>query len=527
MKWQVFIVILCSSIFSFLSFSAAPLKNRPEKPKLVIFIVIDQLRSDYLTRFESRFLPAKSGQRMGGFNHLIQQGAYFPNAEYDVLHSMTCSGHAMISTGAHPVMNGIIMNDWYDKASGKEVYCADDEKHGLSPKNLKTTTVADEIKNAGYNSKVVGISLKDRSAIMLTGHRADHVYWFNDKFQWETSIFYSSEKDLPPWVSQHNSSIKKKIGSDYVWFSKEKATGLTENADGPFKKVIKIGDKESVSLPVGVDFTFDLAKSAIAELNLGKGKGPDYLAISLSSHDMLGHRHGPNAREMEEMTLYEDRALSDFFNFLQKMGVFKDTVVILTADHGVAPTVPYSQKNKIPAFNLSYPDMIKKINSHFDKKFGPPKAGPWISSTLSLNLYFNRSALSERKVRLEEAEKEAKDLLSGWPGIWHIVTSTESQQKLNLPKDLESQFLNQYSLAVSGDVVLIPTPFSMQDVKGGTTHVTGYSYDRAVPIIFAGKGIKAGLFTEKAKIIDIAPTLSFLLGTIPPATSSGKVLDIF
>ena len=171
--------ILFALAFSTFAF-AAPLKKPLQKPKLVVVLVIDQMRADYLTRFETRFQKS-SAKSPGGFKYLMSEGAYFPIAEYDVLQNITCPGHAMILTGAHPTMNGIILNDWYDKVARKTVYCAADEKDKISPRNLKTSTVGDELKNAGYKSKVIGIALKDRAAVMLGGHRADHALWFDDK----------------------------------------------------------------------------------------------------------------------------------------------------------------------------------------------------------------------------------------------------------------------------------------------------------------------------------------------------------
>jgi predicted AlkP superfamily pyrophosphatase or phosphodiesterase len=520
MKWQVFILILAAQLSLF---AAPPLKKPLTKPQLLVVIVIDQLRSDYLTRFEKRFLPPGKY----GFKYLMSEGAYFPHAEYNVLHSMTCSGHAMISTGAHPVMNGIIMNDWFDKNSNKKIYCADDEKYGLSPRNLKTTTFSDELKNAGYKSQVVGISLKDRSAIMLTGHRPDHVYWIDEKnFQWTTSTYYRPDKSVPSWVNSQNETIKKLLGKEAVWESNEKTTGLTENADGPFKKTFKYGDKDSVAYPFGVHVTLDLAMTAVKELKLGKSGSPDVLAVSLSSHDILGHRFGPNAREMEEMIVEEDRALSKFLGFLNKEGLLDKSLIVLTADHGVAPAVEYVKANKLDVEKINYLNLYKNLNAHLDRKFGKPKK-EWIASHLTLNFYFDRSVLSDKKLSLEEVEKEAKKVLSKEPGVWFVFTSSEVPNGLTIPPELSAQALRQYESSKSGDVVIIPVPFFFPDSSKGTTHLTGFNYDRSVPIIFSGKNIRSGIYPQQANVIDIAPTLSFIYGVLPPATSSGKILEIF
>jgi predicted AlkP superfamily pyrophosphatase or phosphodiesterase len=523
-KWQVLIIL---SFWMTNAFAATPLKKMPEKPNLLVVIVIDQLRADYLTRFDKRFLPATSKEGVGGFKYLTTTGAYFPAAEYDVIQSMTCPGHAMILTGAHPVMNGIVLNDWYDKVQRKKVYCAEDDKHGLSPKNLKTSTFGDELKGAGYPSRVVGIALKDRAAIMLAGHRADEVYWFNDEtFEWETSTFYSPDKKLPNWVTKINENLKPQKDKEYIWENKDKPTGLSDDSTVPFKRTAK-DHVEAIPLPYGVDITLDMATAAVKDLKLGKGKGPDILAISLSSHDMLGHKLGPNSRDMEEMTVYEDRALAKFFNTLKKEGVLSNSLIVLTADHGVAPTVEFSKKGRFDAEKIDYATIFKNINAHLDKKFGKPKDGAsWMPVNLTMNFYFDRKILADKGINLEDAEREAKSVLLDEPGVMFVITSSEFRNGVSLPAELKTRYLNQYDIEKGGDLFFIPTPFSVPQGKGAN-HLTGFAYDRTVPIIFAGKNIKAGVYPEQAKVIDIAPTLAFMYGVIPPATHSGKILEIF
>jgi predicted AlkP superfamily pyrophosphatase or phosphodiesterase len=524
-------LFLLLSLWTAGSSMAGPLKKPLEKPKLVVVLVVDQMRADYLTRFSSRFLPAQGSnkvKKLGGFKYLMSQGAYFPLAEYDVMQSMTCPGHAMILTGAHPIMNGIILNEWYDKLERKAVYCADDEKDGISPRHLKTTTVGDELKNAGYKSRVVGISLKDRSGVMLSGHRADQVLWFDSKEnQWITSSYYSPDKSVPSWVRPVNESLKKQIGTEYIWESKEKPTGLSESNEVPFSRKMKIGDRRTTASPYGVDVTMNLAADAVKALKLGKGSDPDILAISLSSHDMMGHAFGANSREMEEMTVSEDKAVAQFINFLQAQGVLKNTLFVFTADHGIAPTVEYAQKARIDAGKIEYLTLFKKLNSYLDSKYGRPKNNQWIAGFMSFNFYFDRATLEEKKLDLAEVETEAKKILLSEPGVWYIVTSSEYRKNIIPPGEIGAQLMRQYNVEISGDLILIPRPFYMEGSENTTTHMTGYTYDRMVPLILAGKGIQPGIYPKRAQILDIAPTLSFILGIIPPATSSGQILDIF
>ncbi len=520
------LIILAIFVGSSISI-AAPLKKSVAKPKLIVVLVVDQLRADFLTRFENRF-QASSAKSPGGFKYLMSQGAYFPLAEFDILQSITCPGHAMILTGAHPNMNGIILNDWYDKVARKKVYCASDDKDIVSPRRLKTTTVGDELKNAGYKSKVIGISIKDRAAVMLAGHRADHVLWIDSKTnQWVTSTYYSPDGSVPNWVSKTNEEIKKQEGTEYVWESKEKPSGLSDNNEIPFIRKAKIGDSKTLALPYGVELTMNLATKAVKELKLGKNGDTDILTISLSSHDMLGHGHGPNSREIEEMTVTEDKFLAQFFGFLQNQGLLKNTLVVLTGDHGVAPTNEYAIKAKLEAGKLDYLEIFKKVNSHLDKKYGRPKNNQWIVSNISLNFYFDRETLAEKKIDLSEVEIEVKKVLLEFSGVWFVVTSSEYRKGQLPPGEIGQQFLRQYIIEQSGDIILIPRPFYMETSNNLTTHVTGYSYDRTVPLIFSGPGIQKGIYPKRAKIIDIAPTLSFMLGIIPPATSHGQILEIF
>lgn len=517
----LFLVLVVSNV----SF-AAPLKKPLTKPKLVVVLVVDQMRADYLSRFESRF-QKPTAKNPGGYSYLMNQGAYFPMAEYDVMQSITCPGHAMILTGAHPVMNGIILNEWYDKVARKTVYCANDEKNEVSPIRLKTTTVGDELKNGGYKSKVVSIALKDRAAVMLGGHRADYAFWVDKNNQWVTSPYYSADKSVPDWVMKENEGLKKQIGTEYIWEPKGKPTGLTENGDGPFIKKTKIGEKSYLAMPYGIEMTMNLATDAVTSLKLGQGSETDILAVSISSHDMMGHGFGPNSREMEEITVSEDQIFAKFFGFLQNKGLLKNTVIVLTADHGVSPTNEYAKKAKFEAGKFAEEEIFKKINTKLDKKFGRPKNNQWIAENMALNFYVNRETLADKKIDLSEVEIEVKKVLLEEPGVWYVMTSTEYRNKELPPGEIGQQILRQYIIEQSGDLIIIPRPYYMESSDNLTTHVTGFSYDRTVPLILAGPGIQKGIYPKRAKILDLAPTLSFMLKILPPATSQGQILDIF
>ncbi|MBC7465413.1 MAG: alkaline phosphatase family protein [Bdellovibrio sp.] len=525
-----FFTLLCATLFiSELVHAKLTLTQFQSPPKLVVVIVIDQFRADYLTRFKDKFIKPKTKGEIGGFQFLMSEGAYYPFAEYDVLQSMTCPGHAMISTGSYPVMMGIPLNDWYDRKTKKMRYCAEDDEFGISPRALKTTTVGDELKNAGYKSKVIGIALKDRSAVMLAGHRADLALWMDYKtFTWRTSDYYT--KNLPPWVLGLNKKLQADATTEKTWSATGPGNGLSDTNSTGFQKKFKPNTKLGLSLNYGVQVSFDAATEALKSENLGHGPATDILALSLSTHDMLGHLFGPNAREVEELTIYEDQQIAKFLKTLKKhMGSsFKDVVVVLTADHGVAPSTDYAQKSKLSSGKLDYLDLYKKIYSHLNNKFGTSSKGEWIAASHSFQFYINQVVLDEKKLKKADVEKEFQIALQDLPGVFAVATASDIQNGQYPPGFLAEQLKKQYIPGISGDVIIIPRPFFMEKDENFATHMTGFSYDRMVPLVLFGKNIQPAVHPEQVHIVDLAPTLSFLLGVLPPATSSGRVLkEIF
>jgi predicted AlkP superfamily pyrophosphatase or phosphodiesterase len=501
-KLPIFILILLLSR----SALALTFEKYTERPKLVVVMVIDQFRADYLSRFQKEFLTPGARGEVGGFNYLMKNGAYFPLAQYDVLENMTCPGHAMISTGSHPRMNGIIMNEWYDSSSGKEIYCVEDEKFGVSPRNLKTTTFADELKNSGASSKVVSVALKDRAAILLGGHRADLALWMDIKnFRWTTNAYYM--KDTPAWVQSANEILQK---------------------SGKFKKDNSRENKKALSGEYGVQVTREIAEAALRNEKLGQGSNTDILTISFSSHDMTGHMYGPNSPEIKAVTLAEDKEISKLLTTIKKqLGSLSRVVFALTADHGVAPTIDYAQNAKLDAGRLDYLVLYKKVYERLDQKFGKPKK-EWFAASMNLNFYFSPEALKERKATAEAVEAEAKSAMLEVPGVLDVVTKSEIQKGMFPYGEVGQQTLRQYIAGINGDLILIPRPFYYEKDENTTTHVTGYSYDRTVPLIIAGPHVKAAVHAGEAKVIDLAPTLSFMMGVLPPATTAGKPLkEIF
>ncbi len=521
---------------------AMPLKTFLEKPKLVVVIVIDQFRADYLTRFEKRFVPSTS-KTPGGFRFLMQNGAYYPFAEYEVVQNLTCAGHATILTGAQPNTTGIPGNVIWDAKLGRLVPCTQDEKstmvgfepkkkdEGASPARLHTSTFGDELKLAGYSTRVVTIALKERAAIMLGGRTADLALWFEDDVPaWVSSRYYLPSGELPAWVKALNKKVADRPNGEYVWTSSLAPTGLSQPANAQanertFVRKFSYKDKELISSPYGAEISVDAALEAVTAMKLGHGSHPDVLGISLSSHDLFGHVWGPNSREMEEMTVAEDRILQELFKGLEKRvpGGLKNVLIAFTADHGMAPVAPFTRKLKFDAVEIDEKRILLDANDRLAKKFGKPSSGQWISDLYFLNFFVNPVALAEKKLASSEIEAELKTILIEQPGIAHVFTQTDYRNGTLPPGMHRKQILNAYVPGVSGDVMAIPEPFSYRGTS--PTHHTGYGYDRTVPIILVGSKIKAGVYPEAARVIDLAPTLSFLTGIMAPATSEGRVLS--
>lgn len=540
--------LVCSILFNPLQLSVSAAPYAVEKPKLILMVVIDQFRSDYLTRFKKRFKPAHGANgEVGGFEYLTSEGAYYPFAEYDILQSMTGPGHATVLTGAYPYQSGIPVNEWYDASLKKKIESIEDSKTkpvpestlaGMSPTNLLATTVGDELKNAGYPSRVLSVALKDRASILMGGHRADLAIWFDPKsFQWVSSQYYLPEGKLPDWLIALNGSITAQKGKPTKFDKQGPGTGLStdnpmvvaeavKDSGAEFPHVQPIGSKGSLNLPFGLDLTEAAAEKMIEQYNLGNGKATDVLAVSFSSHDYMGHAFGPNSREMEEYAVADDQSISKLLNFVKKRvpGGLSNVVVVLTADHGTPSNPDWLKKEKIDAGRLDSKNLITAVENRLEQKFGKLGNEHWIISEFAFNLYLNKSAIGKKKLNVSDVESEAKAALLEIHGVAHVVTSTDYAKRILPPGQHERQILKTYYPGRSGDLVIIPLPNYMSNYAT-VTHQTGYNYDRMVPVILSGFHIKKGVHAQKAEVVDIAPTLSFLTGTVAPSMSEGRVLS--
>jgi predicted AlkP superfamily pyrophosphatase or phosphodiesterase len=526
----------------------------PPPPKLVVVVVVDQLRADQLPRWNQSFLPARSKSGTpGGFRYLMEEGAYFPLAQYQHLQALTAVGHATIMTGAFPYQHHIILNEWLHPETGEEIHAATDPRFpivgnakgfvdkGISPRSLSGTTFIDELKNSGYQSKAVSVALKERSAVLLGGHRADLALWYNrSAASWISSRYYLPDGKLPDWVNSFNESLKSQTESTLHWEAnpKESGTSLPDNRylekKSPLEEIglnfphkTQGNSRHALLFPYGVQITTDMAVTALEAMKLGKGPHTDVLAVSYSSHDVVGHTFGPNSRELEFLATFEDKMISRLLTSIDQQVGLKNTLFVLTSDHGASPLTEYLQAVNVPAGRIDEAKILKTCEEIMVKAFGKAKHGTWMSGYSNLNYYINHNALraagldvmTVRKRLGRDIRLQAKIM----DNMLYAFTGEDVRERTLPPGIFTEQILRTYVEGRSGDIVFIPKPYHVYSTVP-TVHVTGYSYDRYVPLLMAGPGIKPGRYGETVNIVDIAPTLAFLSGTVPPSGAEGRVL---
>jgi len=551
------ILVALASLLAFtpaLQAATPPKSSFSTRPRLIVSLVIDQFRADTLARFQDRLLPVrKPNGAPGGLRYLMEKGAYFPYTKYEIMQSMTGPGHATILTGSYPYQNGIPANDWYDDIKKDRIYCTEDPAHktigaeeekphlGTSPRNLNGTTVGDELKNAGFaGSQVISIALKDRAAILMGGHRADGAFWMDKSGKrWVSSTFYFPDGKIPSWVRSVNESLAKMQGSAFTWNAQGPGNGLSledpmmlkdawNQKIGPaFPHNLKKSTPEALASPWGVEATLELALAALKAGKLGSDSAPDLLTLSFSTHDYVAHAFGPNAREVEEITLAEDRAISELITAVEKSvpGGLNEVVFTLTADHGGPNNPDWLAKNRVPAGRIDESAISKRLEGALTQEFGKPKgAEKWIAYTVDFAWYLDPDAARQSGVKKQKLEDAIRRELLKEPGAAHVITATDITEGRLPPGQHESQIRRTWHRGRNPSVLLIPKPYFMP-TDDTATHLTGYTYDSTVPLILSGKGIAAGTRASASRVVDLAPTLSWLLGILPPALSEGRVLD--
>ena len=514
------------------------------KPKLVVGIVIDQMRYDYLTRFYSKY-------GNDGFKRLINKGFNCKNNHYNYVPTYTGPGHASIFTGTSPKNHGIIANYWYDKFEKEKVYCAGDSNvlavgsdakaERMSPHRMKTTTFADENRlHTQMRGKTIGISIKDRGAILPAGHSANAAYWFRGKEEGNfiTSTYYMNT--LPKWVTDFNASntaesylrewntlydinTYTESGNDLNAF--EKGFKGKENATFPYDLAKLKEDNSGFDIikatPFGNSIVADFAIKAIDAEQLGKDNITDVLTISFSSPDYIGHNFGVNSKEIEDTYIRLDKDLERLFKVLDtKVGVGAYTL-FLTADHGAVEVPAYLQSVKIPAGYFNKNEFNKKLNAFLIKEF---TASDLIENISNDQIFLNKSRLKELNLSLENVKSTIVNEVINYKHI-DKVYSSQTMQNASFSSGIEVLLQNGYNQKRSGDIIFVKDPAVISYSRTGSTHGSGSTFDTHVPLLFYGNGIKKGSTLLKTEITDIAPTISALLGTSFPNGTTGTVLD--
>lgn len=540
-------IILVSIIVILTSNAIAQRKNTilpvlTSSQGIIVGLVIDQMRYDYIYRYWSKF-------GNDGFKRLVSEGFVFSNTNYNYVPTYTAPGHACIYTGTTPSVNGMISNEWYDRATRKSQYCVNDTtvmplgttsiSGKMSPRNLLSTTVTDELRLAtNMQSKVIGIALKDRGAILPAGQSANAAYW-HDPYSnnWVTSTYYMSS--LPQWVLDFNK--RKLVDSllSYKWTTLLPINQYTESTpddnayeglfSGEEKPVfphdlpaLKAKESELIrSTPFGNTFTKEFAIAAIQGENLGKGKATDFLALSFSSTDYVGHMYGTNAIELEDTYLRLDKDIAELLKFLDTW-TGNNYLLFMTADHGAVNNPIFSRDYHIPGGKFESGMLSDSLKKYIAGIYGTDTL---IMNASSHNIYLNRSYIESKKINLQQVQETCAAFVTNLKGVSAAMTATELARGINRT-GIYSLMQNGYNVQRSADVMIqLQAGWIDWYSKTGTTHGTAYSYDTHVPLIFFGKRIKAGSSVDPVSVCDIAPTISQLLNIEFPSGNSGIPLS--
>lgn len=517
--------------------------SNADKPKLVVGIVVDQMRYDFLYRYSEKYSS-------GGFKRLMNEGFNCRNNHYDYAPTVTAAGHAAIFTGSIPAINGIIGNEWFNQKTGKSVYCVEDSsvrtvgsdsKAGLmSPKNLLVSTITDQLKIANnFESKTIGIALKDRGSILPAGHTANAAYWFDSKNgAWITSSFYMN--DLPQWVKDFNSM---KMPQKYMaegWKTLLPIEKYTEStADNQTYEAKLSGEKTATfphelaaqsgvnllevirTTPFGNTLTKDFALVAIQNENLGKSPKTDFLTISFSSPDYVGHAFGPNSIEVEDTYLRLDKDIEEILTSLDNSLGKGNYLVFLSADHGVADVPGFWQSQKLPAGVVDAAMSSREVKTALKTAFGE---GEFIIAEDNSQLYLNANLMEEKKISYTQIYEIVRKTLLKRDDVADVI-DLHNLANSTLPDYQLSYVKNGFNPRRSGDIMVVLNPSWFAGRKQGTTHGSLYRYDTHVPLLFYGWKIKSGETTLRTNISDISPTVADLLNILEPNGSVGNVIS--
>ncbi len=529
-------VLACALLLLSLPLSAGPLaRQASERPgadpaiRLVLLVAIDQFRYDYLTRFSPEY--------SGAFVRLQARGAWFTNASLEHYPTVTAVGHATMLTGATPSVSGIIGNDWYDRGGAGGVTSVSDpttrvvgaqvDAPGSSPRRLLVGTVGDELKNASLAPpgseqapRVVSLSLKDRSAILMGGHRADVALWFNESAgAFVTSTYYRT--DLPAWASDFNA---KRIpdsfaGRPWTFLNPGPGSGRTMPAQPGAGLYRAIG-----ASPFGNDLLLALAESALTAERLGQRGVTDLFAVSFSANDGVGHAYGPDSPEVRDISVRTDKQLEQLLGRVDALVGLDRTLVILTSDHGVAPVPEVQESRKMPGGRVKAADLFTPIQAALEQRYG---AGKWILATAGSSPYLNHALIAEKKLDAGEVREVAQRAAMGHPQVARVFTREQLLRHEVRDDRIGRRIAGSYHPQRSGDLEILLNAYWLRS-STGTTHGTPYWYDSHIPLVLAGPGVRPGRYDQPVALNDLAPTLATLLGLATPAGAEGRALfEIF
>ena len=533
-----YVVILC-----LLAISVSSLSQQLKRPKLVVGIVVDQMRWDYLYRYHQRYAEN------GGFKRLMNKGFNCNNTLIPYTPTYTACGHASIYTGSVPAINGITGNNWFDNELQRNVYCTEDESREtvgsttleagkMSPANMFTTTICDELKLAtNFRSKVIGVALKDRGGILSAGHSADAAYWYDNKTgNWITSTYYMNV--LPAWVTEFNQ--KKMVDEFYKqgWNTLYPVTSYTQSTTDENNFEVQVLGKSFpyvlapltgrnysliLSTPYGNTLTTLFSKLAIEKEQLGADSITDFLAVSYSSPDYIGHAYAPNSIEVEDTYLRLDKELGEMLDYLDAKIGKDEYVVFLSADHGAAHNTKFMKQNKMPAGNVLTSKIGETVNRKLKQKFGEPDL---ILDIINFQVILNLPKIkADRKLNLSEIKEEIIELLEIEPSVLNAF-SLEDLGTAPLNSTLKNMIANGFYKKRSGQIQIVLKPQWLEGFEnGGTTHGLWNPYDTHIPLLWYGFTIKPGLLNREVYMTDIAATLAALLHIQAPNGSIGKVIE--
>jgi arylsulfatase A-like enzyme len=509
------------SLFLFLLPTALFASAYDGRPKLVVVVVVDQLRADQLERFRHQFAE-------NGFRLFLDRGAVFTNCNYEYTNTRTGPGHATLLSGAYPPGHGIGGNEWWDADKKRIAYAAQDpamqlvgaEGGGLSPHYLLASTLGDELKLAtSGRSRAFAVSLKGPAAVLAGGRTADAAYWIEHKNgAWITSSYYMQA--LPAWVQQFNQGRRAEKYWNREWKDSAGKTWRTTSVqDGSRTRFFDIVG----ATPFATDYQLEFVRELITQEKLGSGPATDLLIVSLSATDILGHEVGPDSPQAAAMLLALDRQLAEFFGFLARQLGLANVWLVLSSDHGIAPLPAYAAKLRLPAAHFDPAEMRKRVNSALNAKLSPGRNLEYVTAIFWPYAYLSPDAFAAVNMKQAEAERAAGEALDKEEHVRGFLTRTQLAQGQVPADQLGRRYANSYTPYGGWYVLLMPAAWAVAH-RTLTDHATPYSYDTHVPVALYGLPFQPGTYRGRCETVDLAVTLASLLGINTPSHAVGRVL---